>query len=80
MLDPEDLKDQLQKALNECASLREENERLKKLLGLRPGDSAPTPKLIISEPSVAYTSANQVRNDSPIETEIGLSSVFVSRA
>ena len=72
MLDPKDLKDQLQEALKECASLREENERLKKLLGLRPEDRAPTPKPIVSEPSAAYTSANQVTNDSPIETQIAL--------
>jgi regulator of replication initiation timing len=32
MFDSKDLKDQLQKALEECKSLREENERLKKLL------------------------------------------------
>jgi superfamily II DNA or RNA helicase len=72
MFDPEDLKDQLQKALRECASLREENERLKKLLGLRPGDFAPTPIPVVSEPSAPYTSANQVTNDSPIETQIAL--------
>ena len=72
MLDPENLKDQLQKALRESASLSEENERLKKLLGLRPGDSGATPKLIISEPSVAYTSASQITNDSPIRAQITL--------
>jgi len=72
MTNPKDLEDRLQEALKECASLREENERLKKLLCLRPGDLAPTPKLIISEPSLAYTSANQVTNDSPIETQIAL--------
>ena len=35
MIDPENLQNQLQKALRECASLREENERLKKLLSLQ---------------------------------------------
>jgi cell shape-determining protein MreC len=44
MIDPKDLENQLQKALRECASLREENERLKKLLGLHPEDRTPTPK------------------------------------
>jgi regulator of replication initiation timing len=44
MLDPEDLKDQLQKALRECALLKEENERLKKLLGSHPEDRTPTRK------------------------------------
>ncbi len=72
MTNPKDLEDRLQEALKECASLREENERLKKLLGLHPGGLAPTPKPIISEPSVAYPSANQVTNDSPIETQIAL--------
>jgi len=67
-----DLETQLQKALKECASLREENERLKKLLGLHPEDYTPTPKPNISEPSTPYASANQVSNDSPIETRIAL--------
>jgi superfamily II DNA or RNA helicase len=71
MFDPEDLKDQLQKALEEFKSLREENERLKKLLGLYPEDRGP-PKPRISEPSTPYTPANQVTNDSPIETQIAL--------
>ena len=43
MIDPEDLENQLQEALKECASLREENERLKKLLGLYPEDIAQHP-------------------------------------
>lgn len=72
MIDPEDLQNQLQKALRECASLREENERLKKLLGLHPEDRTPTPKPNVSEPSTPYTPANQVTNDSPIETRIAL--------
>jgi len=72
MIDPKDLENQLQKALRECASLREENERLKKLLGLHPEDRAPTPKPSVSEPSTPYTSANQVTNDSPIGTQATL--------
>jgi superfamily II DNA or RNA helicase len=71
MFDPEDLKGQLPKALEECKSLREENERLKKLLGLYPEDRV-LPKVKISEPSTPYTPANQVTNDSPIETQIAL--------
>ncbi len=51
MADPENFQNQLQKALRECASLREENERLKKLLGLHPEDYTPTPKPGVSEPS-----------------------------
>jgi superfamily II DNA or RNA helicase len=72
MIDPDDLENQLQKALRECASLKEENERLKKLLGLHSEDRTPTPKPITSEPSTPYTSANQVTNDSPIEAQIAL--------
>ncbi len=71
MFDPEDLRDQLQKALDECKSLREENQRLKKLLGLYREDRVPT-KLKISEPSTPYEPANQVTNESPIEARIAL--------
>ncbi len=70
MIDPRDLENQLQEALKECAFLREENERLKKLLGLCPKEIAPTPKPRVSEPSTPYTSTTQVTNDSPIETQI----------
>jgi len=38
MIDLDDLENQLQKALRECPSLKEENERLKNLLGLHPQD------------------------------------------
>jgi superfamily II DNA or RNA helicase len=72
MIDPKDVEKQLQEALKQCASLREENERLRKLLGLRPGDLAPTPKPIVSEPSAAYTSANQITNGSSVENQIAL--------
>jgi superfamily II DNA or RNA helicase len=73
MIDPEDLQNQLQKALRECASLREENERLKRLLGLHPEVRPPAPKPSISEPSTPYTlTAPQVTNNSPIETQIAL--------
>jgi len=72
MIDPKDLENQLQKALKECALLREENERLKKLLGLYPEDRTPTPKPNVSGPSTPCTFANQVTNDSPIETQITL--------
>src|SRR4030067_1971426 len=72
MIDPEDLQNQLQKALKECASLREENERLKKLLGLHPEARTPAPKPGISEASTPYTPAEHVTHDSSIETQIGL--------
>lgn len=54
MIDPEDLQNQLQKALRECALLREENERLKKLLGLPHEGRAPTPRPSIPKPSTPY--------------------------
>jgi len=72
MIDPKDLENQLQKALRECVSLREENERLKKLLGLHPEDRTTTPKPSISEPSTPYTPANQITNDSSVENQIAL--------
>src|SRR4030043_1461189 len=73
MADPEDLQNQFQKALRECASLREEKERLKELLGLHPEDHTPVPKPGISEPSTPYIpTAPQVTNDSSIETKIAL--------
>jgi regulator of replication initiation timing len=55
MILSEDLQAQLQKVLEECASLREENERLKKLLGLFPEDRATTKKSTVSEPPSLYT-------------------------
>jgi len=72
MIDTENLQNQLQKALRECALLREENERLKKLLGLHPEDRPPPAEPNISELSTPYVSANQVTNNSPIETRIAL--------
>ena len=72
MIDPDDLENQLQRALRECASLRAENERLKKLLGLHSEDHTPTPTSSVSEPSTPYASANQVTNHSPIENQIAL--------
>jgi superfamily II DNA or RNA helicase len=73
LITSEDLQIQLQKALAECASLREENERLKKLLGLPPEEIVPPPKLIISEPTLPYTSTDAVvTNESSVETQITL--------
>lgn len=73
MISSEDLQIQLQKALAECASLREENRKLKKLLGLSSGKIVPPPKLIISEPPSPYTATNNiVTNHSPVEEQIAL--------
>lgn len=69
----EDLQTQLQKALEECASLRKENERLRNLLSLSSEEIAPPSKLIISEPTSSYLSAiPPVSNSSSIETQISL--------
>ena len=73
MVTSDDLQTQLQKALEECASLREENERLKKLLGLLPKDLAITSKSTVSEPPSLYTATGpSVNNNSPIETQVTL--------
>src|SRR5512139_112835 len=72
MIDPKDLERQLQEALKECASLREENERLRKLLGLHPEKRIPTPASSVLKTSTPYASAGQVTNDSPIEAQIAL--------
>ena len=73
MKDLENLQTQLQKALEECASLREENERLKKLLGLFPEDRATTKKSTVSEPPSLYTATvPPVTNNSSIEEQVTL--------
>jgi superfamily II DNA or RNA helicase len=70
---PENLQTQLQKALAECASLREENERLKKLLGLPSEEIVPPHELIISEPVSLYAAAGpSVTNTSSIEEQVTL--------
>ena len=64
---------QLQKALAECASLREENERLKKQLGLPPEQIVRPYELIISEPTLPYPSTTfAVTNNSSIEEQVTL--------
>jgi superfamily II DNA or RNA helicase len=73
LTNPEDLQTQLQKALAECASLREENERLKKLLGLYYKDVAPPPEPNISEPLIPYTTtAPLITNNLSIEEQVTL--------
>ena len=69
----EDLQSQLQRVLAECASLREENRRLKELLGLSSQDVVPTLKAAISETPIPYTTVPPpVANDSPIEAQVAL--------
>ena len=73
MILSEDLQTQLQKALAECASLREENERLKKLLGRSAEQIVSPRKLIISEPPSLYTATGpSVSNNSSIEEQVTL--------
>ena len=73
MTKPEDLQTQLQKALEECTSLKEENERLKKLLGLPSEEIIPPHKLIISEPPSLYTATSPtVTNNFSIEEQVTL--------
>jgi hypothetical protein len=69
----EDLKAQLKKTLKECASLKEENKRLKKLLGLLSEEIVPPHELIISEPTSLYTGINPtITNNSSIEEQVTL--------
>ena len=73
MKDLENLQTQLQKALAECASLREENERLKNLLGLTPEQIVPPHEPVISEPPSLYTAIGpSVTNNSSIEEQVTL--------
>jgi superfamily II DNA or RNA helicase len=73
LTNPEDLQTQLQKALAECAFLREENERLKNLLGLPPEQIVPSHELIISEPPSLYAATGpSVTNNSSIEEQVTL--------
>jgi len=73
MTTSEDIQTQLEKALEECASLREENERLKKLFGLFPEDRATTKKSAVSEPPSLYTATGpSVTNDASIEEQVTL--------
>jgi cell shape-determining protein MreC len=55
-MDPlKDIKTQLQKALNECIRLREENTRLKNLLDLPLEETSPSLKITFAEPRITYS-------------------------
>ena len=69
MEDREDLAFQLEKALKECDSLRAENERLKKLLGLSPEKKDSLPRPITSDPPSVHP---VVSNDSGVAAKISL--------
>lgn len=81
MKDLENLRTQLQKALAECASLREENKQLKKLLGLSSEEIVPLHELAVSEPSSLYTATSPpVINNFSIEEQVTLfRSLFCGR-
>ena len=73
MKDLENLQTQLQRALEECASLKEENKRLKKLLGLSSEKPATEIESIISEPLTPYATAIRPDdNGSSVETQVAL--------
>ncbi len=69
----EELEKQLNQVLSECARLRDENTRLKKLLGL-PLEQTPSPlKITFAEPPVSYFSPDIiVNNNSPPEAKVSL--------
>jgi len=73
MKDLENLQTKLRKALEQCASLKEENKRLKKLLGLSPDEPTTKMESIISEPLAPYAAVSRLAdNDSSVETQVTL--------
>jgi superfamily II DNA or RNA helicase len=73
MKDLENLQTHLREALEECASLKEENKRLKKLLGLPSEEPTTEIESIISEPLTPYATASRsADNDSSVETQVTL--------
>jgi superfamily II DNA or RNA helicase len=73
MENPGDLKKQLNEALNECARLKAENERLRRMLGSIPEEVASTSKSTLAEPNLPFTpSAFKITNNSPAKDKISL--------
>src|SRR4030043_406441 len=73
MKDHEDLQLKLQKALKECASLKEENERLKRLLGLSSEDRTLIAKPVISDQSIPYLIGDTaITNNSSVGAKVTL--------
>jgi superfamily II DNA or RNA helicase len=69
----EDLKKQLNEALNECIRLKAENARLRQRLGRFPEEELSTPKKTLAEPSLPFTpTAFKITNDSPPKEKIAL--------
>ena len=69
--DEKELLQKLEKALIECAQLREENRRLRKILAPKENRNAIKQTVPIKEPQVA-TGIVTVSNDSPAEAKISL--------
>ena len=69
----EDLKKQLNKALNECARLKAENDRLRQMLGQIPIAEPSIPSSTVAEPNLPFTpTASKIINDSPSKDKIAL--------
>ncbi len=71
MDNPEDLRNQLQAALNECSRLKVENDRLRRLLEEIPNEEMPDPITVLAEPRLSFT-PHKVINDSPSKDKITL--------
>lgn len=73
MSNTEDLRGELNKALNECARLKVENDRLRQMLSHFPEEESSTPFSIPHEPSHPITQTDiKLTNDSPSKDKIAL--------
>ena len=73
MENTEDLKKQLNRASNECARLKAENDRLRRMLGRIPKAEPSTPNNTVAEPNLPFNStASKITNDSPPKDKIAL--------
>ncbi len=73
MENTENLKKQLNEALNECARLKAENARLRRRLGSIPEEEASTSKSTLAEPNLPFApTAFKITNDSPSKDKIAL--------
>ena len=73
MENTEDLKKQLNEALTECARLKAENDRLRRMLGQIPKAEPVTPNRFVAEPNLPLIpTASKITNDSPPKDKIAL--------
>lgn len=69
----EDLRQKLNEALKECARLKTENYRLRRLLDQIPDKGTSTPPTILADPGLPFVStALKITNDSPAKDKIAL--------